>query len=139
MDPGLNARLALVTRPHPGLLSICGHKYLVDERNEAIRAMKNNETFITFTDADRRFFEALADQLIDSLIERLLCQFARGAPGLSRELERRRRQRRNKGLLTATASGMGAPVPNEIPTSAAAPAAAVAGGAPLGSVRPSPV
>jgi hypothetical protein len=103
--------------------------------------MKNNDSFITFTDADRRFFEALADQLIENLIERLLSQFARGAPGLSRELERRRRQRRNKGLLTATASGMGAPVPNEIPAAAAraTSAADVAGGLPLGSARPSPV
>lgn len=98
--------------------------------------MKNKNPSITFTDADRRFFEALADQLIQSLIERLLSQFARGAPGLGRELERRRRQRRSKGLLTATASGMGAPVPNEIPATSAVDGA---GGAPLGSVRPSRV
>jgi hypothetical protein len=94
--------------------------------------MKNNGSLITFTDADRRFFEALADQLIYNLIERLLSQFAGGAPGLSRELDRRRRQRRNKGLLTAIASGMGAPVPNEIPAAAgpAAPAGDVTGGTP---------
>ena len=102
--------------------------------------MKDNDVYMYFTEADRRFFEALTVRLIERLIERFLTQFATDLPGLSRELEKRRRQRRNKGLLTALASGSGAPVPNRIPVppAAATQAADVGGSMPLAPAgRPS--
>jgi hypothetical protein len=79
-----------------------------------------------FTENDRRFFEVLAGREFEELIEQFSIRFGTEvrSPSIADELERRRRQRRDKRVHPSGAGGIGSP-PDEV---AAAPAAADAGG-----------
>jgi len=93
-----------------------------------------------FTEIDRRFFEALADREFERLIEQVYIRFGTEFPSIADELERRRRQRRDKRVHPSGAGGIGSP-PNEVAAAPAAdaPAADAGGGAaaaPIGMAGP---
>jgi hypothetical protein len=94
-----------------------------------------------FTETDRRFFEALADREFERLIEQVYIRFGKEfpSPSIADELERRRRQRRNKRVHPSGAGGIGSP-PSEVAAAPAAdaPAADAGGGAaaPIGMAGP---